>query len=210
MRKLRHILLALALAASASGVARAEDPPDYPRAPVRPGDRCIVGGGMLDESDTVFIVKGRRVPVAAGAEEEFLRNADAYFSKLQARGALFQETAADVGLRGGWLYFGLYVLAGLACGGLAAYVAVNRGHAPLPWFFAGLFANVLGVAGALTRKRTKDADDVPPGLARAPTTRRPSRCPACGFEVHPSARVCPGCKSALTPSAPSEAEAARA
>ena len=99
----------------------------------------------------------------------------------------------------GWLYFGIYVLFGLVFSAVCGYLAVGRGLAPLPWFFAGLAGNVAALAVLLATPRGAGAADVPAGLAKVPTTHRPLPCPRCGAPNHPAAAACAGCGATLAP-----------
>ncbi|MCA9771162.1 MAG: zinc ribbon domain-containing protein, partial [Myxococcales bacterium] len=174
----------------------------------RPGDRCAVCGTPLGPDDVVLLIKGRRVPLMAKMQKGFLANPDRAFAQLQPKSALFTEPMEAPRMRSGWFLFGLYVLVGLVFAGLTSYAAVNRGRRPVPWFFAGLAVNVLALLALLTRPRAERVSGLRTGLRKVALTHSPARCPACGFETHPSARRCPGCGGALSPSF--ESETARA
>ena len=133
---------------------------------------------------------------------EFEATPDAFFQKLQAKAALFDEGSMPRReTRGFWLGFGLYVLAGLLAAALCGYMAVGKGLEARFWFFAGLLFNLLAVA--VLALRSKAAVDlpagIPPGLAKVPVTRHPTACPHCGDPNHPAAAVCGGCGGALKP-----------
>ncbi len=158
----------------------------------------------VGEGDVCIVHRGRRVSLHAdGCVAAWKASPEALFASLQPRGALFEEPEGpSLPLRGGWLLFACYVVLGLVAGAACAYVAVARALRPLPWFFAGLVANVLALGVLLTRP-PGDASalpaGVPPGLTKVPTTRRPARCPSCAGENHPSARACAECGAALAP-----------
>ncbi len=176
------------------------------------GEQCIVCGVATYGLEIVEIrYKGRSFHVAAKMLDEFEGDPDAYFQKLQARSALFDERSMDGRRRsGGWLYFGVYVLVGLIFAALCGYLAVSRSLAPLPWFVAGLAGNVAALAVLLVTPRGDPATlpaGVPAGLAKVPVTRAPEACASCGAANHPAARACGGCGVALAPAF--EAETAR-
>ena len=172
------------------------------------GEQCIVCRQPIHDLEIVEVrYKGRTFHVAAKMLDEFTADPDLYFQKLQARSALFDERAMEGRqVSTGWLLFGGYVLAGLVFAALCGYLAVSRGLAPLPWFFAGLFGNVAAAAVLLITPRG-DAADVPAGLAKVPVTHFPLPCPRCGAPNHPSAAACSGCGAGLAPAV--EAETAR-
>ncbi|MEK9135870.1 MAG: hypothetical protein AAB393_02000, partial [Bacteroidota bacterium] len=88
----------------------------------KPGERCIVCGTALDSNGIAFIVKGRRIPLDPAMVDDFLKNREMYFARVQPRGALFQEElGAESGsaLGSGWFLFGAYVLVALIFGGLS-------------------------------------------------------------------------------------------
>ena len=180
------------------------------------GEHCLVCGKEMPSADHVRLHRGRTVNLcSADCAGAFEADTEGFFASLQPKAALFQEPAAPAGPLGrGWFTFGLAVLAGLIFGALTSYLAIHRGHAPRPWFFAGLLLNVLGLALLLTRPRGTGAEGlpagIPDGLRKVPTTRDPVPCSRCGHGNHPSAGRCGACHATLSPSAPSEVEAARA
>lgn len=175
------------------------------------GEQCLVCGQRIDGIDIVEVrYQGRTFFVAEPMLPQFEADPEAYFRRIQARSALFDEAAVRARpIATGWLVAGLYVLAGLICGALAAYVAVGKALAPLPWFVAGLLGNVVGL-GAVIARPTGDASalpaGVPAGLAKVATTRAPAPCPACGALNHPSAAGCASCGASLTPTVRPETE----
>ncbi|MDH3252197.1 MAG: zinc finger Ran-binding domain-containing protein [Ignavibacteria bacterium] len=183
---------------------------DYRRLPAQVGENCTVGGTPLTEEDVALIVRGRRVPLHRLAVQEFLKNQEKYFAKLQPKGALFQEdlTGSERSALGritwGWFLFGMYVLVALLFGGLSGYVAIMKGLSPVPNFFIGFVFSVPGYLYVLTRPRVKPQGEVPEGLVKVPTTSAPVPCPACGSMNHPSASKCAGCRTDLHPAVKSE------
>jgi hypothetical protein len=177
------------------------------------GEQCLVCGQAIYDYDVVQMRhKGRTFWVAAPMLADLASDPETYFRKLEPRSALFDEMAIrERPMTRGWLWLGLYVLAGLVCGGLAAYSAVGRALPPRRWFFAGLAGNVLALAALATRP-AGDASrlpaGVPRGLAKVATTRSPVTCPVCGAGNHPAAAACSTCGAVLAPAV--EAETARA
>lgn len=207
-------LLLAVVCLSAGGEQPAEPPPGRTVLDQRPGEgeRCIVCKQEVHGDEVLEIrYKGRRFHVKADMLDEFDAEPLAYFVDLQARSGLFDERAvATREMSLGWLAFGTYVVIGLVFSALCGYLAIGRGHPPLPWFFAGLAGNLAALAVLLATPR-KDLGalpaGVPPGLAKVPSTRSPVPCPSCGTSNHPAAAACGGCGAELTPTA--QAETAR-
>ena len=180
----------------------------------REGEVCLACGQPVREGQGLAITyRGRQVALHRGAcLETWNLHREALFASLQPRGALFQEPAESPSpLKDAWFLFGAYVVVGLVAGAACAYLAVGRGLAPIPWFFAGLAGNVIALAAVLTRPRadlSRFPAGIPPGLAKVPTTLSPRSCPACGAENHPAAGKCIDCGGPLEPAA--EPETARA
>ncbi len=175
------------------------------------GEQCLVCGKLIHDGEVLELrYKGRRFYVAAAMLEDLLKDPDRYFHKLQARSALFDEEAyrKAAPMASGWLYFGFYVLAGLVCAAVCGYLAVSRGLAPIPWFFAGLVGNVVAVLVLLVMAPKTDpaaaVAGIPDGLAKVPTTREPLACASCGHLNHPSAVACSHCDQPMQPLAQSE------
>ncbi len=219
------IVLACALTLSAAQDSPPTTPPP-PEPQAVPGTRlegerasgktCLACGQPVDEAHDGIVLQYRgRWVFLHGDEcpqclEHWIADPDALFRELQARSVLFDEgPGADrPGTHGGWLLFGFYVLAGLVVGGVTGYLAVARGHPPVPWFFMGLFLNVVGLVLLFTRGRgdlSAHPAGVPAGLRKVPTTHEPVPCQACGTTNHPAASACSGCGVSLTPSVSSEA-----
>jgi len=186
----------------------------YQVVPAKPGERCTVCGGELTQEDVALIVRGRRVPLDIDEVDEFLKNQEMYFAKLQPKGALFQEEldtpegTAQGGVSAGWFWFGVYVLSALVFGALSSYTAITKGLQPIPHFFLGFFLSLLGYLYVLTRPRRVHEGEVPPGLVKVPVTSAPVKCPSCGNTNHPTATRCAACHATLTPVAESEASKA--
>lgn len=210
-----RLLLFVALTALASGPAEAQPikgsqaPESSTGAEAAVGNGfCAVCGHRVDRSHS-HLVKGRRVFLCPGpCEQAWAEDPDAAFLNLQARGAFLDEQATGLGgLFSGWLFAGLYLVAGLICGGISAYLAVQKLLSPWPWFFAGLLLNVaavLAIAFCPARDRSGLPDGVAPGLRKVASTAAPVACPACGALQHPSARECAACGGTLSPRFESE------
>ena len=112
------------------------------------GEQCLVCRKRVYDQDVVEIrYQGRTFHVGLPFLGDFENDPEHYFARLQARSALFDESAL-VGRRSmafGWLWLGVYVLAGLVCSALCGYIAVGKALTPLPWFFAGLAGNLAGL-----------------------------------------------------------------
>lgn len=179
---------------------------EYSFTEVREGDHCTVSGHELYQDDIALIVQGRRVPLKKEALDIFLDNPEKYFSKLQAKSALFTEDMNDnKNLSYGWFLFGVYVLIGLIFAALCSHIAVAKALKPIPWFFAGLILNALAYLFLLTKK-SKATENIPDGLSKVPLTSDPSRCPVCNYENHPSAKSCSSCGTKLESDTKSETE----
>ena len=197
--------------AAAQVDASAGDAPRWELLDERPGDgeQCIVCRKPIYGEDVVEIrFQGRTFFVGAPFFEDFKKDPLRYFATLQARAALWDETALDgPRLATAWLWFDVYVLTGLIFSALCGYVAVARALRPIPWFFAGLFGNVV-VLGVLLAVPRGDAAALPAGIPRGlrkiPTTRAPVPCPSCGALNHPCAAACSGCGHELSPSVAAE------
>ncbi len=168
------------------------------------GERCIVCDQQVYGDDVVEIrYQGRRFYVKADMLDDFDADPLRYFAELQARSGLFDERAVGGGrVSTGWIAFGVYVVLGLVFAALCGYLAIGRGHAPLPWFFAGLAGNVAALFVLLATPRGDLGSlpaGVPAGFAKVPLTRRPVSCPSCGETNHPAAVACGGCGASLTP-----------
>ena len=178
------------------------------------GRVCLVCSQSIDGQAALILYKGRRIYLHADAcLASWRQDADTYFTAMQALGALFDENSVNTGeVTLLWLYFGFYMLAGLIFGALCAYMALNRGHPPLEWFFLGLAFNAFALVG-LTMKRQGDLstlpEGVPAGLRKVPVTSSPVACPGCGAANHPTANACLGCGVTLQPAYTSEANGVR-
>jgi|GEM_PF-4139844 len=91
--RLARFTLTLLAAIATASAADLEDHPDLKPQDVYEHDRGLVCGAELAIDDGLaFLYKGRRITLDALHLEEFLRNPAAYFTDLQPRGALFQES----------------------------------------------------------------------------------------------------------------------
>ena len=170
---------------------------------------CMACGKSIGADRLEVQHRGRRVHLHDGVcLGHWEKNRDVLFANLQARGALFDESAIPPATTSNaWLFFGLYVLIGLVCGAACAYVAISRGRPGLPWFTAGLILNVPILLFALVCPREQMLmlpDGIPPGLRKVPLTRAPVPCPNCRATNHPAADHCPGCGASLQPTATGE------
>lgn len=177
------------------------------------GEQCLVCRKTIgsDMNAVHMTWRGRSFAVGEPLLPEFQKSPELYLSRLQPKAALFAEPSSRPAALGStWLWFGIYVLAGLVFGAETAYLALSRGRLPLPWFAAGLFLNVIALLIVLLLPRRQEFDapaGIPVGLAKVPSTHAPVACVHCGSPNHPSASACSACGQELTPSF--QAESAR-
>jgi ribosomal protein L37E len=187
--------------------------PDHPAAAGAADDGCIVCDGPAGADAIRETWKGRTVTIcrACGAEA-WRADRDALFAKLQARGVLFDEQTderrGDRAMASGWMWFGIWALAGVVCAAAASYVALTKGIAPLPWMLAALAFNVVPLALVVLKPAadlSRLPQGVPSGLAKIATTRASVACVKCGAANHPTATRCAACGTPLAASGESEA-----
>ncbi len=193
---------AATVAPSATAAESALDAPldldGVARRPAR-GGACLHCGAEMPEGSSDYQVRGVWVPLCSEhCARDFASDPGRFLSRLLPRAALFsEEIGGALPVRVTWLAVALYVLLGLACGGIAAHLAVSHGLPRIPWFLAGLLGNV--VALALLAPRARRTAAALRGLAKIPATASPTPCPACGRTNHPSASRCVHCGAALSP-----------
>lgn len=205
--RLARFTLTLLAAIATASAADLEDHPDLKPQDVYEHDRGLVCGAELAIDDGLaFLYKGRRITLDALHLEEFLRNPAAYFTDLQPRGALFQESGGGR-LGRGWLYLGVWMVLGLAGAAACTGVALRKGLSPVQWFAAGLAFNILAVIIVVTRP-AREPVSLPPRLAKIPTTPAPYVCARCGGQNHPTSSRCGDCGADIEPTADSEVERA--
>ena len=207
MQRIASILMLLALTSGSITLCMAMRPFDdtLPEA-----EECLIDGKIHTSADYSVDYKGRKIYlcsnecVAQYRELQHAGHLDSVTAKIEPRSALFQEDSNPRRqLSNFYLFGGLYVLAGLLCGGLASYLAVEKGLPGWPAFALGLAFNLIGLA-ILWAKPKQDMPFPSKGLTKIPTTRAEFICEACGHANHPSATSCNGCSAKLTPQAPSE------
>jgi hypothetical protein len=171
---------------------------------------CILCGKLHWGGDHTVAYKGREIALCsaecAGEFEKHRKEGtlDPITAKIEPRAALFQEDSnSKARLSDVYFAVGFYVLLGLVCGGLASYVAVQKGLPGGKAFALGLAANVIGLVYVWTRP-SREMPFTSAGLTKIPSTRDEQPCPNCERSNHPSARTCIACGSALEPGAPSE------
>ncbi|MCL4524454.1 MAG: zinc finger Ran-binding domain-containing protein [Acidobacteria bacterium] len=127
----------------------------------------------------------------------------------QPRGA-FLGAGESAGMSSIWFWAGVYVVAGLVFGALAAHRALQTGNRALAWFGVGFVFTLPGYLYLLTRPKKEMAAPagVPHGLQKIAATSAPAPCSACGAMNHPSATQCIGCGAKLDPQFVSEAQRA--
>ena len=104
---------------------------NYPKIPIKEGDRCFVCNTPLTESGVAFLYRGRRVAVGTFHVRTFFNNPLKYFSRLQPRGALFQEDIIPQSpLKPGWLVFGIWITLGLVAAAFCHAYSAPEGTLP--------------------------------------------------------------------------------
>ena len=177
------------------------------KVPTREGEICAVCGKPVSEHGIAYQVEGQRVALHRGdCLGVFNAQPERWLRKLKPRGAFLDASATTPSLSSNFLFLGLYVLAGLLFGALAAHRALSVGRNPLAWLAVGLVTTLPGFLALLTlpKGEVKGPAGVPSGLAKIATTYAPAACPVCGTENHPSALKCLGCGSDLSPKMTSE------
>ncbi len=183
--------------------AEAFDAPRLEKRDMKAHERCLVCGTELTPSDGLaFYYRGRPIAISKKHLQMFLQNPDRYFNHLEARGALFQEGAAQP-ISGGWLVLGVWILLGLVGAAICTGVAFRKGLSPLSWFAAGLLLNIVSVLLVLARSSAQKVE-LPPRLAKIPNTVQSEECPQCGTRNHPTAKRCNGCDAEMKPLSDSE------
>ncbi len=175
---------------------------------------CLVCGHTHSSTDHVVDYKGRKLPLCSPDCEAHYANAtregklDAITAKIEPRSALFQADSqrhplvAKDQLNKRYFWFGYFIVVGLICGGIAAYLAVQKGLSAGRHFAIGLIFNIPGVAFTLlSRGRTTPFQSA--GLTKVPVTHSERRC-QCGHANHPAACMCSNCGNVLTPRAETE------
>ena len=197
-------IVPFALAADAVAPAAApryDAPLDLAGVARRPahGGTCVHCGAKMPEGSFEYQVRGVWVPLCSErCARGFASDPGRFLSRLLPRAALFsEEIGGALPVRVTWLAIALYVLLGLACGGVAAHVAVSHGLPRLPWFLAGLVGNLFALAFLAPRAARTSA--ALRGLAKIPATASPMPCSACARTNHPSASLCIHCGAALSP-----------
>lgn len=190
-------LLAVLFAARAQHKPKIEGP-----FPARDGETCVVCNGKLSKEDSAFLIDGQRVGVMKEMEEEFLQNPLQYVSKLRPESSTVHTRQSNL-QPAGYLWLGIFVLAGLVFGGACAHMAVMKGQSPWQWFLLGFcFSAPATVALAL---KPNAGGKAPEGMDKVAATHSPVVCPGCGNTNHPAASACSRCGAKLTPMVPSEA-----
>jgi hypothetical protein len=179
------------------------------KVPTRGDDICAQCYQRVEENDVVYLIEGQRVALhRQEAEANFSGQLLRLVAQLQPRGA-FLGAGRQAALSKWWFFAGLYVLAGLLCGALAAHRALHKGYSAAAWFGIGFFLTLPGLAYLLSRpaREVRAPAGIPAGLHKIPSTYEPQIC-ACGAENHPSARACSTCGKKLEPQIESEAQRA--
>ncbi len=127
--------------------------PRYKSSTAIAGTICLVCKKPVTAEDVSIVFRGRRIALHTNTCLAVWNAArDSFMQALSPPEAFagIDPTVAP-SLSSGRFVFGIYVMLGLFFGGLCAYVAASRGHAPIPWFAAGLTANLLAFLALLFR-----------------------------------------------------------
>jgi len=189
---------------------RLPDGREAKRVEPREGDICAECYHAVDKKDVVYQVEGQRIALhKQEVRADFAGQLLSLLAQAQPHGA-FLSAAQRAGVSPAWFFIGLYVLAGLLFGALAAHRALGRGYPPLEWFLLALVFTLPGYLYLLTRpaREVFAPAGVPAGVGRIASTYEPQTCMACGAENHPSAHGCSRCGATLAPKMKSEVERA--
>jgi hypothetical protein len=176
---------------------------------------CLVCGTVHTEAGHQVEYRNRSFPLCSQKCYDEYRaaeragNLDPITARIEPRSMLFQQNS-NARSQLSKAYFGvvLFVLAGLVCGGLSSYVAIQKGMSPPLWFLAGFVLNVFGLLVVAFRPPNPTRFSAR-GRSKMPLTYDEAICPECGHANHPSARRCVECETTLNPSVSSEVESAR-
>ena len=176
---------------------------------------CLMCGRVHAESDFVVFYKGKGFPLCSDdcrdhwLDAERTGTLDEITKSIEPRAALFQsDSMRNPPLHTALMIIGLYVLSGLLLGGIASYLAVQKGYHGRRAFFLSLGLSVVGFAIAFLQPRQASLFRSE-GLRKVPLTHSETRCPECGAANHPSAESCSSCGAPLVPTADSEVRIAR-
>jgi hypothetical protein len=155
---------------------------------------CLVCGGMHNSADHVLIYKGMEFPLCSDScvahfqEAEAKGELDGITGKIEPRSALFQEDSIPQRLTGKMTFWlGYFILLGLVCGGMSAYLAVQKGLSGFNYFLAGFLLNFIGIL-LVALKRGEVMRFHADGLVKIPVTHAEVVCPQCGHHLHPAAK----------------------
>lgn len=166
----------------------------------KPGDICVSCNHRIDEHDTVFLIRGHRLPIHL---REIQADLGAQLTQLLARvepqSALFQVSEGGPARSILWLLAGSYVLMAVIFAALSSQRALMKGYSPSLWLALGLLFHVFAYAAllALPGRAVEAPAGMPKGLKKIAATHQPVSCPACGELNHPSATKCIGCGGTL-------------
>ena len=206
MSLLLRVTLVLAFATAAR--AAQEEPIRLPGDPAELPSvmHCPVQGHEVTDRSRVVEWRGRRYFLGTDAcVEKFMEDPETFARTIEPRAALFRsQSPSEMSYGPGFLLASLLIVLGLVSGGASSYVAVQKGHPPVPWFLAGLFLNVVALAAIATRD-ARSLRFTKEGLTKMPQTHAPNACPSCARDNHPLAESCAGCGAELSPDTTSEA-----
>ncbi len=176
---------------------------------------CLVCGELHDTADYPVEYRGQTLHLDRQECVDHFHEAartgdlDPITSSIEPRSMLFQQDSHEnPALANAYFGAGLFVLVGLACGGLTAVLAIQKGLPARMWFVIGFLLSVFGVIAVIVTK-SRPTTFSARGCPKEPLTRDEAICPECGHANHPSATRCLECGTTLTPAVASEVELAR-
>lgn len=178
-------------------------PPDP--APLPSVLHCPVDGDVVKDRRFGVLWSGRRYYMdRQECRDGFLADPAAYAQRIEPRSALFRSPRPDrPSFSPALLIVSIVIVLGMLSGGVASYLAIQKGLSGGRWFTLGLFLNVLAIFW-VTRRPGREVLFRKKGLSKVPQTHEPASCPACGAWNHPSASRCRACDTGLQPVVVSE------
>ncbi len=180
--------------------------------PLEKSLECLVCGGKHHNVDQVVKYKGMDLPLCSESCVAHFQAAqvkgelNAITGKIEPRGVLFQEDSTPKHpAKKITFWLGYFMLLGLVCGGMSAYIALQKGLPGFNHFLLGFFLNFIGII-LVALKRAEVMRFHAEGLVKIPATHTEVVCPKCGHHLHPAAKRCNACNATMQPAVSSEVE----